>query len=53
MAQTIGIVGVFTAGDNLIEALPQKGPRLSRSRSSCRPSRRTGDQSCSNDDADQ
>jgi hypothetical protein len=28
VAHTIGIVGVFIAGDNLIEALPQKRPRV-------------------------
>jgi hypothetical protein len=28
MAQTIGVVGVFIAGDNLIEALPPKGSRV-------------------------
>ena len=28
MTQAIGVVGVFMAGDNLIEALPQQGQRV-------------------------
>jgi 6-phosphogluconate dehydrogenase len=28
VAQTVGVVGIFVAGDNLIDALPQQGQRV-------------------------